>query len=48
MIEIYTRNFDLHIIVPSPNLAFLCRNLDYKPYSIKKSLVQLASVDMLQ
>ena len=34
MIEIYTRNFDLHITVPSPNLAFLCRNLDYKPYSI--------------
>ena len=37
MIEIYTRNFDLHITVPSPNLAFLCRNLDYKPYSIKFS-----------
>ena len=34
MIEIHTRNFDLHITVPSPNLAFLCRNLDYKPYSI--------------
>ena len=34
MIEIYTRNFDLHITVPSPNLAFLSRNLDYKPYSI--------------
>ena len=30
----FTRNFDLHITVPSPNLAFLCRNLDYKPYSI--------------
>ena len=28
MIEIYTRNFDRHITVPSPNLAFLCRNLD--------------------
>ena len=38
MIEIHTRNFDLHITVPSPNLAFLCRNLDYKPYSIKKSI----------
>ena len=36
MIEIYTRNFDFHITVPSPNLAFLCRNLDYKSYSIKK------------
>ena len=36
MIEIYTRNFDLHITVPSPNLAFLCRNLDYKPYSINQ------------
>ena len=34
MIEVYTWNFDLHIIVPSPNLALLCRNLDYKPYSI--------------
>ena len=34
MIEIHIRNFDLHITVPSPNLAFLCRNLDYKPYSI--------------
>ena len=34
MIEIHTRNFDLHMIVPSPNLASLCRNLDYKPYSI--------------
>ena len=34
MIELYTRNFDLHITVRSPNLAFLCRNLDYKPYSI--------------
>ena len=32
MIEIHTRNFDLHITVPSPNLALLCRNLDYKPY----------------
>ena len=40
MIEIYTRNFDFHITVPSPNLAFLCRNLDYKPYSIiKKTLL---------
>ena len=38
MIEIYTRNFDLHITVPSPNLAFLCRNLDYKPYSINLAL----------
>ena len=38
MIEIYTRNFDRHITVPSPNLAFLCRNLDYKPYSIIQSL----------
>ena len=38
MIEIYTRNFDLHITVPSPNLAFLCRNLDYKPYSINQSI----------
>ena len=28
----FTQN--LHITVPSPNLAFLCRNLDYKPYSI--------------
>ena len=28
-------NQNLHITVPSPNLAFLCRNLDYKPYSIK-------------
>ena len=37
MIEIYTRNFDLHITVPSPNLAFLCRNLDYKPYSVNQS-----------
>ena len=37
MIEIYTRNFDLHIIVQSPNLAFLCRNLDYKPNSINQS-----------
>ena len=36
MIEIYTRNFDRHITVPSPNLAFLCRNLDYKPYSINQ------------
>ena len=34
VIEIHTRNFDLHITVPSPNLAFFCRNLDYKPYSI--------------
>ena len=34
MIEIHTRNFDLHITVPSPNLAFLYRNLDYNPYSI--------------
>ena len=33
-IEIYTRNFARHITVPSPNLAFLCRNLDYNPYSI--------------
>ena len=24
MIEIHTRNFDLHITVPSPNLAFFC------------------------
>ena len=38
MIEIYTRNFDLHITVPSPNLAFLCRNLDYKPYSINQPI----------
>ena len=38
MIEIHTRNFDLHITVPSPNLAFLCRNLDYKPYSIIQSI----------
>ena len=37
-IEIYTRNFDLHITVPSLNLAFLCRNLDYKPYSINRIL----------
>ena len=37
MIEIHTRNFDLHITVPSLNLAFLCRNLDYKPYSIIQS-----------
>ena len=36
MIEIHTRNFDLHITVPSPNLAFLCRNLDYKAYSIMR------------
>ena len=41
MIEIYTRNFDLHITVPSPNLAFLCRNLDYKPYSINQSIHNL-------
>ena len=37
VIEIYTRNFYLKVIVPSPNLAFLCRNLDYKPYSINQS-----------
>ena len=44
MIEIYTRNFDLHITVPSPNLAFLYRNLDYKakPYSINQSIIQNA------
>ena len=36
MIEIYSLNFDLHITVPSPNLAFLCRNLDYKSYSINQ------------
>ena len=23
----------------SPNLAFLCRNLDYKPYSINQSIM---------
>ena len=23
-------------LVPSPNLAFLCKNLDYKPYSINR------------
>ena len=40
MIEIHTQNFDLHITVPSPNLAFLCRNLDYKPYSINQSINQ--------
>ena len=34
MTEIYTRNFDLHITVPSPNLAFLCRNLDCPNQSI--------------
>ena len=34
MTEIHTQNFDFHITVPSPNLAFLCRNLDCKPYSI--------------
>ena len=39
IIEIHTRNFDFHITVPSPNLAFLCRNLDYKPYSIIVSLL---------
>ena len=38
MIEIYTRNFNRHITVPSPN--FLCRNLDYKPYSINQSINQ--------
>ena len=38
MIEIYTRYFDRHITVPSPNLAFLCRTLDYKPYSINQSI----------
>ena len=51
MIEIYTRNFDLHITVPSPNLAFLCRNLDYiyilyiyeyKSYSIIRSIINLS------
>ena len=42
MIEIHTRNFDLHITVPSPNLAFLCRNLDYKPYSINQSIGMIA------
>ena len=34
----FTPKFDLHITVPSPNLAFLCRNLDYKPYSIIQSI----------
>ena len=34
MTEIYTRYFDLHITVPSPNLAFLCRNLDCPNQSI--------------
>ena len=29
--KIYRVDF---ILFPSPNLAFLCRNLDYKPYSI--------------
>ena len=43
MIEIHTRNFDLHITVPSPNLAFLCRNLDYKPYSINQSMAVCGS-----
>ena len=26
------------VICISPNLAFLCRNLDYKPYSINQSI----------
>ena len=39
MIKFHTRNFDLHITVPSPNLAFLCRNLAYKPYSINQSII---------
>ena len=46
MIEIHTRNFDVHITVPSPNLAFLCRNLDYKPYSIILSFCFLKYVIM--
>ena len=51
MIEIHTRNFDLHITVPSPNLAFLCRNLDYKPYSINlihnKEMIGFSNVQEL-
>ena len=39
-IEIYTRYFDLHITVSSSNLAFMCRNLHYKPYSINQSINQ--------
>ena len=26
----------LYLLMSSPNLAFLCRNLDYKPYSINQ------------
>ena len=47
MIEIHTGNFDLHITVPSPNLAFLCRNLDYKPYSINQSIYDLCCIIIL-
>ena len=36
LIKMATNELICHYIV-SPNLAFLCRNLDYKPYSIKQS-----------
>ena len=40
MVEIYTRNFDFHVTAPSPNLALLCINLDYKPYSMNNPILR--------
>ena len=43
MIEIYTRNFDLHITVPSPNLAFFAETWTISPIqSINQSIFNVS------
>ena len=40
------QNLNLKVIVPSPMLAFLCKNLDYKPQSINQSFLLLEAMSV--